>query len=139
MSVIIDTSVWSLYVRRKRRQLRPEQRSCVEEVRLLLREGRALMPGPIRQELLSGIHDDVAFERIRLLSEGVPDLPVERDDYVEAARLSNRCRDKGVAGAPIDVLVCAMGLRRDLPVFSTDADFDRFEALLKIRRHRPTK
>lgn len=139
MSVVIDTSVWSLYVRRKRRQLRPEQRGHLEEVRLLIREGRALMPGPIRQELLSGIHDEVSFERIRALSEGVPDLPVERDDYVEAARLSNRCRDKGIAGAPIDLLVCAVCLRTDLPVFSTDADFDRFESLLKIRRHRPTR
>ena len=139
MSVVIDTSVWSLYVRRKRRQLRPDQRGQVEEVRLLIREGRALMPGPIRQELLSGIHDDVAFERIRLLSEGIPDLPLERDDYVEAARLSNRCRDKGVSGAPIDILICAVCLRRDLPVFSADADFDRFESLLRIRRHRPTR
>ena len=47
MSVIIDTSVWSLYVRRKRRQVRPEQRSCLEEVRLLLREGgRNLLDTP---------------------------------------------------------------------------------------------
>ena len=50
MSVLVDTPVWSLALRRGAPQDGPE----VRELRALLVEGRVVMMGPIRQELLSG-------------------------------------------------------------------------------------
>ena len=51
MKVLVDTSVWSQVLRRGEPENEPRER----ELRELLREGRAVLMGPIRQELLSGI------------------------------------------------------------------------------------
>ena len=41
------------------------------------------------------------------------DEPLTCDDYEEAARCFNRCRQAGIAGANVDFLLCAVALRRD--------------------------
>lgn len=55
MNVLLDTSVFSLALRRKNGGLRTNERLFVTELSELIREGRARMIGLIRQELLSGI------------------------------------------------------------------------------------
>ncbi len=61
MKVLVDTSVWSLALRRRGRPNDP----AVGELRSLIDEGRVALIGPIRQELLSGIRTSEAFERLR--------------------------------------------------------------------------
>ncbi len=51
--VLVDTSVWSLALRRKPEHLSPREQLLVAEWSELVREGRVQMIGPIRQELLS--------------------------------------------------------------------------------------
>ena len=55
MNVLVDTSVWSLALRRKRETLGDNERVLVRELSELIREGRAKVVGLVRQELLSGI------------------------------------------------------------------------------------
>ena len=55
MNVLIDTSVWSLALRRKHETLAGNERLLVMELSELIREGRAKVIGLVRQELLSGI------------------------------------------------------------------------------------
>ena len=50
MKVLVDTSVWSLALRRRNSSEEP----AVEQLRWLIDQGRVAMIGPIRQELLSG-------------------------------------------------------------------------------------
>ena len=50
MKVLVDTSIWSLAFRRKKNQA-PEERKLKEELIELVREVRATIIGPIRQEL----------------------------------------------------------------------------------------
>lgn len=63
--VLVDTSVWSLALRRRRQQLNAEEWELVHELARLIGEGLVVMVGPVRQELLSGLRDDHAFERLR--------------------------------------------------------------------------
>ena len=49
--MLVDTSVWSLALRR----IQPGPASVVEELGKLVRERRVAMMGPIRQEILSGV------------------------------------------------------------------------------------
>ena len=49
--VIVDTSVWSLALRRKQ----PASDAINAELARLIDEGEALIAGLIRQELLSGV------------------------------------------------------------------------------------
>ena len=137
MDVLVDTSVWSLALRRRSRQLGNRDRTLRDELAELTREGRAVVIGPVRQELLSGIQDGAAFERLRERLRAFDDLPLTTDDYEEAASFNNRCRASGVAGAAVDLLICAAAARRDLPIFTVDADFRRYARVLPVRLHEP--
>ena len=87
MRVIVDTSVWYLALRRRNRKDTPE----TDALSTLITEGRVVLLGAIRQEILSGIRFSEQFERLRTALEPFPDEPIETKDYVEAARLCNQC------------------------------------------------
>jgi len=54
MKVVVDTSVWSLALRRNRTQEEPPQ---VLSLRELIADNRVSLLGVIRQEVLSGIRE----------------------------------------------------------------------------------
>ena len=62
---------------------------------------------------------------------------LETEDFIEAARFFNLCRSRGVTPAHIDLLICATAMRREWPVFSLDADFQRYARILSLRLHSP--
>jgi predicted nucleic acid-binding protein len=133
MNVIVDTSVWSLALRRRRSQTAAEALELAE----LIREGRAAVLGPVRQELLSGVPDQRQYETLRDYLRAFPDVPLGSDDYEEGAAFFNRCRAKGVQGSNTDFLICATAARRKLGILTTDADFVHFAKLLPIQLHSP--
>jgi predicted nucleic acid-binding protein len=131
MRVLVDTSVWSLALRRRGR---PND-AAVGELRSLIDEGRVALIGPIRQELLSGIRTSDAFERLRDHLQPFADEQLETADFERAAEHFNTCRAKGVQGSNTDFLICAAAERRKLPILTTDADFSRFADILPITLH----
>jgi predicted nucleic acid-binding protein len=131
MKVLVDTSVWSVALRRQARAAVPE----VDELRSLIDEGRVAMIGPIRQELLSGIRTLEAFERLRDHLQPYADEPLETADFERAAEHFNACRTRGVQGSNTDFLICAVAERRKLPILTTDTDFSRFAAVIPIKLH----
>ncbi len=135
MSVLIDTPIWSLALRRKAAKLGPDDRARVEHWRALVREGRAYLIGAIRQEVLSGIRESGDFVRLREHLEVFDDVPTGREDHERAAEFFNTCRSRGVTPTAIDMLICALAARYDLAVFTTDRDFARYAALLPVALH----
>jgi predicted nucleic acid-binding protein len=133
MNIIIDTSVWSLALRRQRSSAGAETRELAE----LVREGRAAMLGPVRQELLSGVRVDQQFEILRGHLRAFPDVPLEAEDYEEAAAFFNKCRAKGIQGSNTDFLICAVAVRRRFGILTTDTDFAHFARVLPIELHTP--
>ncbi len=132
MKVLIDTSVWSLALRR-----RAPAHAAVDELRRLVVQGRAGIVGPVRQELLSGIRDRAVFERLRDHLRAFPDEPITSEDYERAADCLNICRAKGIQGSNTDFLLCAVAERARVPIFTTDDDFLTFSRVLPVRLHRP--
>lgn len=133
MNVLVDTSVWSLALRRNTVGTAPELRELIE----LIGEGRVLMIGGIRQELLSGVRSAEQFKKLREALNAFPDIALEEDDYVEAARCFNTCRQHGIQGSNTDFLICAVAARRRVPVFTTDKDFASFAGFLAFTLHAP--
>lgn len=133
MKVLVDTSVWSLALRRRT----GSPAAHVAELRRLIDEGRVAMVGPVRQELLSGIRDAKAFERLRDQLRAFPDEPLDEQDFEQAARHFNACRAAGLQGSNTDFLLCATAERRGLPILTTDADFVRFARVLPIALQTP--
>lgn len=131
--VIVDTSVWSLALRRRAGALVPAQRALVLHWADLVRDNRAVLIGPVRQEILTGVREDAGFERLREHLRGFDNEPITTDDYERAARFANVCFRAGVAGSPIDFIICAVAGGRDLPVMTTDPDFARYAAHVPVR------
>lgn len=133
MKVLIDTSVWSLALRRNVPPDGPEVAELVE----LIREVRVQMIGPVRQELLSGIRHQAQFEKLRDHLHAFPDLGLNAGDYEAAAEFYNLCRAGGIQGSNTDFLICAVAVRNNLPIFTTDQDFSLFQQHLPITLHLP--
>ena len=133
MNVLVDTSVWSLALRRREID---EESEIVRELRELIAEGSAVMIGPIRQELLSGIRSRQQFDSLRNHLRAFPDLLLEMIDYERAAEQLTACRKKGIQGSNTDFLICAVSERLELSIFTTDDDFTHFSKHLPIRLHR---
>lgn len=133
MNVLVDTSVWSLALRRNLPADSPVEIELIE----LIREVRCQMIGPVRQELLSGIKSQVQFQKLRNHLRAFTDLEVTSSDYESAADFFNLCRARGIQGSNTDFLICAVAARNKIPVFTTDEDFTLFQAHLPITLHRP--
>ena len=139
MNTIVDTSVWSLALRRKAQDLNAAEKATVAELTELIKEGRARIIGLIRQELLSGIKTSLQYEKLRVTLRSFPDEPIDTSDYEAAAKASNDCRSKGVTVSIIDILICAIALARDWSIFTSDPDFKDYARILPIRLHTPRK
>jgi predicted nucleic acid-binding protein len=139
MNVLIDTSVWSLALRRKHETLGRNEQLLVMELSELIREGRAKVIGLVRQELLSGIKSNEQYEKLRLYLRAFPDELLDTFDYEEAAKAGNRCRAKGIVVSIVDVLLCAVTVRRGWSIFTTDPDFSHYGRVLPLAIHVPRK
>ncbi len=139
MNTLIDTSVWSLSLRRKPQDLGTVERAIITELTEVIREGRGRIIGPVRQELLSGIKTPAQYEKLRATLWAFPDEPLDTSDYESAAKASNDCRSKGIVVSPIDILICAVALARRWSIFTTDPDFNRYASILPIKLHLPRR
>lgn len=133
MSVVADTPIWSLALRRQPSDLSTGEKRVTEVFSELVRAGQIQLLGVIRQELLSGIREEERFRKLRDLLSAFEDPPLNASDYQDAAHFHNQCRAKGVAGSAIDFLICAVARRRDWQVFTTDFDFGRYARIIGVR------
>jgi predicted nucleic acid-binding protein len=132
MLVLVDTPVWSLALRRTASDLNPQERRLTAALQELIRDGRAQLVGPVRQELLSGIRDEATFRKLRTELRAFDEPRLDISDYEEAAHIHNQCRSRGIAGSAIDFLICAAASRRKWQVFTTDQDFFRYAAVVPL-------
>lgn len=120
MSLLVDTSVWSLALRRDAPPSEPEV-SVLRDA--LLGADQVFTTGFVLQELLQGFagpkERDQIVERFAALAFVVP----EREDHVQAAEVRNLCRRRGVQIGTIDALLIQLVRRHDLVLLSTDQDF----------------
>ena len=128
MRVLVDTSIWSLALRRNKRQATSE----VKFLESLIDNRRICIIGPIRQEILSGVKDKKQFAGLKNILASFDDLPVVTKDYELAAEYFNTCRNKGIQGSNTDFLICAVSYRNRFPIFTTDKDFETFSRHIPI-------
>lgn len=132
MIYLVDTSVWSLALRRHSASQSAAQRVLVRQLAELIGEGRVAIVGPVRQELLSGVKSSRHFAQIRDSLRAFPDEPIHARDYETAAELSNACSAKGVASTHVDILLCAVALRLDCTILTTDRDFKNYSRVTHV-------
>ena len=133
MQVLVDTTIWSLVLRRPKGRLSEDDDERIAAWRELVQDGRARLIGPIRQELLSGIRESAQFEKLRQQLRPFPDEVLTTADYEQAAHWSNECRRRGVAGSTVDFLICGVAMIRNWQIFTTDTDFRTYARVAPIQ------
>ena len=129
MNVLVDSSVWSLALRRNTTN---DAIVIVNVLRDLIADGRVVLLGAIRQEVLSGVRYKEQFVRLQEYLRAFPDLELTTEDYELAAEFFNTCRTKGVQGSNTDFLLCAVAHRRGYSIFTTDKDFENFRSHIPV-------
>ena len=132
MKVIVDTSVWSLALRRSK----DVEDKHVEELEELINEVRAQLIGPVRQELLNGIKSEKQYRVLKKHLRAFKDIALETEDYELAAEHFNTARKNGIQGSNTDFLLCAISVRHGMPIFTTDKDFINFQSVIPIELHK---
>jgi predicted nucleic acid-binding protein len=133
MMVLVDTSIWSLALRRDPSHLSVEERYLTSSLRELIEGSRVQLIGAVRQEILTGIREQARFRRIRSELREFEDVALNSADYENAASMSNLCRQSGIAATPIDMLICAVSQVRGWNVFTADRDFAHYSKVLRIQ------
>jgi len=127
MKVIVDTCIWSLAFRRQQ-----QHNSIAERLRDLISDGRVILLGAVRQEILSGIKHQKQFDKLKDNLRAFPNLSLDIEDYELAADYFNICRRHGIQGTNTDFLICAAANRRNYEILTTDKDFIGFSQYLPI-------
>jgi len=130
VTFLVDTSVWSLALRREARGQEPEVQALIDAL-----SGSAVVvtTGLVLQELLQGFNGPKAalaiVERFSALALIQPD----RDDHIAAAELRNTCRRSGVQLGTVDALIAQLCISNDLTLLTTDQDFSHAAKHCKLK------
>lgn len=130
MSLFVDTSVWSLALRRDSPAEMPE----VHALARAIQSGQELVTtGLVLQELLQGFAGPKAPGKIIERFAPLPLVSPDRRDHIEAAELKNACRRSGIQLGTIDALLARLCIRHGLTMLTTDEDFNRIPARFGLR------
>jgi predicted nucleic acid-binding protein len=134
MTLLVDTSVWSLAFRRDIQISGPE----VLALHAAIDGGDAIVTtGLVLQELLQGFSGPRARKDIVQRFAALPLLVPDRQDYINAADTRNICRRAGIQIGTIDALLGQLSIRHDLTLLTTDADFTLAARHCPLRIWRP--
>ena len=95
MKVLVDTPIWSYALRTRKKEYQYE----IERLESLIKDQRALIIGPIRQEILSGYSDFKKFKKLKEKLSYFENSLIQDSDYESAAEMCNQCRKKGIQGS----------------------------------------
>ncbi len=120
MTFLVDTSVWSLALRRDGSTHAPAVRALQEA---LAGSDAVVTTGLVLQELLQGFNGPRAAAAIVERFQALPIIAPDRHDHIAAAEVRNCCRRAGVQVGTIDALLIQLCGRHELTLLSTDKDF----------------
>jgi predicted nucleic acid-binding protein len=117
---MVDTSVWSLALRRDGSADEPEVHALVQA---LNGSEVVVTTGLVMQELRQGFAGPKAAQAIVERFSALALIQPDRDDHIAAAELRNTCRRAGVQLATVDALIAQLCIHHGLTLLTTDQDF----------------
>lgn len=118
--LLIDTSVWSEALRRKDKSLDSSE-TLVR--RIIENNDDIVIIGIILQEILSGITNEKLFSEIESILNDFLYIDIVKEDYVYAAKLRNKCKQKGINAGSFDFIIASVAIRNKLALVTYDKDF----------------
>ena len=130
MRVLVDTSVWSLSLRKGG----PAEHPTVEKLISILRADEdVFLIGLILQEILQAFRSDSSFRKVARHLEPFPLLDLELPDYIAAASLHRRCAARGVSASAADCQIATAAIRHNCLLLSADHDFERIARFSELK------
>jgi predicted nucleic acid-binding protein len=120
VTLLVDTSVWSLALRRDGPS---ESKEVVALTEALQGADSVVTTGLVLQELLQGFSGPKAKAAIIERFGSLPLIQPDRQDHIAAAEARNQCRRNGVQVGTIDALLIQLCGRYELTLLSADRDF----------------
>jgi predicted nucleic acid-binding protein len=119
--VLVDTSVWSLALRKGG----PADHPAVRKLNaFLVGDEDLFLSGLILQEILQAFREDATFRRLITYFEPFSLLPLGRRSYIAAAELHRNCRSKGISVTTADCQIATAAVENDCLLLTADKDFE---------------
>ena len=128
MKILVDTCIWSHALRHNK----PDN-NIIKKLTDFINDGRSVLIGSIKQELLSGIQDYVQFEKLKDILSYFEKIQLKNNHFEKAAEFCNICRSNGVQGSTIDFLICSVAYLEDMIIYTIDKDFEYYAKHLPIK------
>jgi predicted nucleic acid-binding protein len=125
--ILVDTSVWVKATREKGGPV-------ADHLDRLLALDEVATTDLIIAEVLQGARNEEDYAQYEDRLRGPHYFPVERQTWLNAARLSYDLRRKGFSTPLSDLIIASLALEHALSVYAIDAHFDRVPSL---QRHEP--
>jgi len=132
LKIIVDTSIWSIALRRQA----SKNEKIIKELESLIGDFLVQLIGPIRQEILSGIKSEKQYEKLKNYLRYFPDYQIRTEDFELAAQFFNQCRSNGIQGSNTDLLICSIAVNNSWQVFTTDQDFSHFQQVIPFKLYK---
>jgi predicted nucleic acid-binding protein len=130
VSLLVDTSVWSLALRR-------DAQSAASEVNALQHAlggaDQVFTTGLVLQELLQGFAGPKAHDQLIQRFAALGFIQPDREDHMEAAEVRDLCRRRGVQVGTIEAVLIQLCRKHDLVLLSSDKDFHSAAKHVKFR------
>jgi len=134
LSLFVDTSVWSLALRRDAPSPAPEVAALVRAIEA----GETILTtGLVLQEILQRFSGPRDRQQIVDRFAALPLLVPNRADHVDAAERRDRCRRGGVQIGTIDALLAQLCIGHDLTMLATDRDFHKMAGHCPLKLWNP--
>ena len=124
---LLDTSIWI-------EVLPPGKGSPAlrERVDALLSTDSVATTGMVQLELLGGARSQEEWDRLRELMSAPHSLPVEDEDWVEAAHMGFQLRKQGITVPFTDLLISEVTIRSGAVLVHRDRHFDLIASHLPL-------
>lgn len=120
--VVVDTSAWVDFLRGGRGRAA----AAVEE---LVRSARAVTCGIVLAELLAGVNDAEQRDRLQEALAGLDYFEMREQTWRRVGELAAGLRGKGRTLPMSDLILAALAIEHDLPVFTVDNHFRQVPGL----------
>jgi hypothetical protein len=130
MKILVDTSVWSLALRRQTGIVNPE----AIVLKGLIEQGEDIyLLGITLQEVLQGIKNPKDFHSLKGYFEAFPVIGLTREDYIKAAELKNHLIKNGKQASTIDALIASVAISYNCHLLTSDEDFGHIAKYSKLK------
>jgi predicted nucleic acid-binding protein len=120
--VIVDSNVWIHF-------MKAPGTPAGQEMTKLLRASEVATVGVVLFEVLQGMRSQPEFDRIKSRMLTLGHLEASRDTWVRAAEVSIDLQRSGRPTPFSDIMIAALGIEHDVPVYTLDQHFQHIPGL----------